>query len=100
MTVMQCRASQRVGRQESVLGMARTKSASSALSIMTNMTAVTNGPRRTTARQKKKWMKAHCSITCGVIADNHKSCEVWAQSGECARNSGYMLQTCPQSCGC
>lgn len=52
-------------------------------------------------KTKEEWMKAHCSITCGVDANNgHKHCETWAQSGECATNAEFMLKTCQQSCGC
>jgi len=31
--------------------------------------------------------------------DNHSDCESWATSGECERNSGYMLSNCKKSCG-
>lgn len=49
---------------------------------------------------KEQWMKAHCSITCGVTANGHEHCETWARSGECGKNVEFMLKTCPQSCGC
>jgi prolyl 4-hydroxylase len=30
--------------------------------------------------------------------DENEKCEIWAQQGECEANSGYMLQSCKQSC--
>lgn len=31
--------------------------------------------------------------------DKHKSCAGWASLGECKKNPGYMVETCPLSCG-
>jgi len=49
---------------------------------------------------RARWMKDHCSDSCGGANNGHKHCEHWARSGECAKNPGYMLQYCQQSCGC
>lgn len=37
-----------------------------------------------------------------VCMDKHASCKEWADAGECKRNEGFMLDTCPYSCpdGC
>jgi len=49
---------------------------------------------------RARWMRDHCSDSCGGANNGHKHCESWARSGECAKNPGYMLQHCQQSCGC
>ena len=33
-----------------------------------------------------------------TVADEHESCEDWAQSGECTTNPGYMEKSCPEAC--
>ena len=33
-----------------------------------------------------------------VTSDEHESCEMWAQSGECTTNPGYMEKSCPDAC--
>jgi len=50
--------------------------------------------------KRPRWMKDHCSSSCGGANNGHTHCESWARSGECAKNPGYMLQHCQQSCGC
>ena len=50
----------------------------------------------------------YCDSGCGapcllpsncVDTAGEKLCQPWAQSGECARNPGYMLVQCRKSCG-
>ncbi|KOO35213.1 peptidyl serine alpha-galactosyltransferase, partial [Chrysochromulina tobinii] len=31
--------------------------------------------------------------------DKEANCKLWSSSGECAKNSGFMLGSCPRSCG-
>ena len=33
-----------------------------------------------------------------TAVDDHESCEMWAQSGECTTNPGYMEKSCPDAC--
>mmetsp|Transcript_42240 Transcript_42240/g.126602 ORF Transcript_42240/g.126602 Transcript_42240/m.126602 type:complete len:287 (+) Transcript_42240:1109-1969(+) len=35
----------------------------------------------------------------GVCADHSASCKTWAASGECAKNVGFMTETCGKACG-
>lgn len=35
----------------------------------------------------------------GGCVDATPECEAWAATGECAKNPGYMLISCPKSCG-
>lgn len=39
-----------------------------------------------------------CHGVLSVSPDQHDSCELWANSGECEKNSGYMLANCATSC--
>jgi hypothetical protein len=44
-----------------------------------------------------------CPVSCGTCTDmcldRHNDCPGWAASGQCGTNAGYMLRTCPHSCG-
>jgi hypothetical protein len=35
----------------------------------------------------------------GACADDSESCCGWAEGGECAKNAGFMLQSCARACG-
>jgi len=35
----------------------------------------------------------------GTCADHSATCKTWADSGECAKNVGFMAETCGKSCG-
>lgn len=34
----------------------------------------------------------------GTLCDKHEKCSVWAQDGECIRNTQYMKTHCPAAC--
>ena len=35
----------------------------------------------------------------GACSDDNEACCGWAETGECAKNAGFMLQTCARACG-
>lgn len=37
-------------------------------------------------------------VVLGAAPDKHDNCELWANSGECENNPGYMLDNCGTSC--
>ena len=46
--------------------------------------------------KEKKWVRPPAVSGC---TNKDERCDFWAEIGECAKNPGYMRQSCAASCG-